>query len=94
MPALCAMLHHAWDNADLGRFASVRDLLRPLYAALFTESNPVPVKTALSSLGLCTSEMRLSLTNATPATQERLLRVMSRVMLTEQHADGRSALAS
>lgn len=94
-PALCALLQRAWDNADLARFASVRDLLRPLHAALFAESNPIPVKAALSSLGLCTSEVRLPLTNATPATQERLLRVTSRVMVAEQHAmDGRSALAS
>jgi 4-hydroxy-tetrahydrodipicolinate synthase len=94
-PVLCALLHRAWDTADLGRFASVRDLLRPLHAALFVESNPIPVKAALSNLGLCRSEVRLPLTHATPATQERLLRVMSRIMLAEQHAmDSRSALAS
>ena len=77
-PALCALMHRAWDNGELGRFAALRDLLDPLHAALFAESNPIPVKAALASLGLCTDEMRLPLTRATPATQERLLTVMAR----------------
>ena len=83
-PALCAMLHRAWDNGDLGKFAALRDLLDPLHAVLFRESNPIPVKAALASLGLCTDEVRLPLTRATLATQERLLAVMPPVMLAEE----------
>jgi 4-hydroxy-tetrahydrodipicolinate synthase len=85
-PALCALLHRAWDNGDLGRFAALRDLLDPLHAVLFNESNPIPVKAALASLGLCLDEVRLPLTRATQATQERLLAVMPQVMLAEEHA--------
>ena len=85
-PALCALLHRAWDNGDLGRFAVLRDLLDPLHAVLFKESNPIPVKAALASLGLCSDEVRLPLTRATLATQERLLAVMPQVMLAEEHA--------
>jgi 4-hydroxy-tetrahydrodipicolinate synthase len=85
-PALCALLHGAWDNGDLGRFAAVRDLVDALHAVLFKESNPIPVKAALASLGLCTDEVRLPLTRATLATQERLLAVMPAVMLAEEHA--------
>ena len=55
-------------------------------AALFAESNPIPVKAALASLGLCTGEIRLLLTHATPATQERLLREMAWAMRAEEHA--------
>lgn len=84
-PALCAVLHRAWDEGDLGRFAAARDLLDPLHAALFAESNPVPVKAALASLGLCTCDVRLPLTRATPATQERLIRVMAPAMQAEEH---------
>ena len=85
-PTLCALLHRAWDNGELERFAVLRDLLDPLHAALFKESNPIPVKAALASLGLCTDEMRLPLTRAALATQERLLAVMPEVMLAEEHA--------
>ena len=92
-PALCALLHRAWDNGDLGRFAALRDLLDPLHAVLFNESNPIPLKAALASIGLCTNEVRLPLTRATQATQERLLAVMPSVMLAEQHAARQSAFA-
>jgi 4-hydroxy-tetrahydrodipicolinate synthase len=85
-PALCALLHRAWDNGDWGKFAALRDLLDPLHAVLFKESNPIPVKAALASLGLCTEEVRLPLTRAALATQERLLAVMPPVMLAEEHA--------
>jgi 4-hydroxy-tetrahydrodipicolinate synthase len=92
-PALCALMHRAWDNNDLGRFAALRDLLDPLHAALFQESNPIPVKAALASLGLCADEVRLPLTLATPSTQERLLAVMPPIMLAEEHAAQRAAFA-
>jgi 4-hydroxy-tetrahydrodipicolinate synthase len=85
-PALCALMHSAWDNGTLGRFAAVRDLLDPLHAVLFKESNPIPVKAALASLGLCSDEVRLPLTRAALATQEKLLTVMPSVMLAEEHA--------
>ena len=85
-PALCSLLHRAWDNGDFGKFAALRDLLDPLHAALFNESNPIPVKAALASLGLCSNEVRLPLTRATLTTQERLLAVMPSVMLGEEHA--------
>jgi 4-hydroxy-tetrahydrodipicolinate synthase len=92
-PALCALLHRAWDRGDLDQFAAVRDLLDPLHAVLFRESNPIPVKAALASLGLCSDEVRLPLTRATLATQERLLAVMPSVMLAEEHAAQQPVLA-
>jgi 4-hydroxy-tetrahydrodipicolinate synthase len=92
-PALCALLHRAWDNAELGRFAALRDLLDPLHKVLFMESNPIPLKAALDGLGLCTNEVRLPLTRATLATRERLIAIMPQVMLAEEHAAQRPALA-
>jgi 4-hydroxy-tetrahydrodipicolinate synthase len=85
-PALCALLHRSWDSGDLVRFAALRDLLDPLNAVLFNESNPIPVKAALASLGLCTDEVRLPLLRASLATQEKLLAAMPPVMLAEEHA--------
>ncbi len=60
-PKLSAELHQAWMDADLARFAILRDRLMPLHSALFVESNPVPTKYALSLLGRCTPEVRLPL---------------------------------
>jgi 4-hydroxy-tetrahydrodipicolinate synthase len=91
--ALCALMHRAWDNGDLGRFATLRDLLDPLHGVLFKESNPIPVKAALASLGLCSDEMRLPLTRASLATQERLLAVMQPIVLAEENAARQQAFA-
>jgi 4-hydroxy-tetrahydrodipicolinate synthase len=85
-PALCALLHRSWDKGDRPRFGALRDLLDPLHAVLFRESNPIPVKAALASLGLCSDQVRLPLTRASLATQEALLPVMQTVMLAEEHA--------
>lgn len=95
-PALCAQLHRAWDNGERRGFAAVRDRLHPLHAAMFLESNPIPVKAALSQLGLCGTDVRLPLTRATAATQEHLLHLLPGLMTAEAHAAGRSdyALAS
>jgi len=92
-PALCALLHRAWDNGESTRFTALRDLLDPLHAALFVESNPIPLKAALANLGLCSSEVRLPLTRAALPTQEKLLAVMASVMQAEEHAARRPALA-
>jgi 4-hydroxy-tetrahydrodipicolinate synthase len=83
-PALCAKLHLAWDEGDLAMFARVRDLLDPLHAALFAESNPIPLKAALAELGLCSHTVRLPLTQAEPATVARLRDVMAVVVEVKQ----------
>jgi len=91
-PTLCALLHAAWDSGELERFSELRDLLDPLHAALFLESNPIPVKAALASLKLCANELRLPLTRATLATEEKLFSVMKPVMRAEELAARRPVL--
>jgi len=92
-PKLCALLHQAWDSGERCRFAALRDLLHPLHAALFLESSPIPLKAALAHLGLCGNEMRLPLTRASQAAQEKLLAVMAPVMQAEERAARRPVLA-
>lgn len=83
VPTLCAQLHAAWDRGDLAAFARLRDLLAPLHAALFLESNPIPLKAALCMLRLCAGEMRLPLTRATEGTRSRLAQVLTAVTQAE-----------
>jgi 4-hydroxy-tetrahydrodipicolinate synthase len=61
-PALCAAMHHAWAAHDRHRFGQVNGLLEDLNAALFIETNPIPVKWALARLGLMGGDLRLPLT--------------------------------
>ena len=53
--------------------------LLPLIDALFLETNPVPLKYALSLAGLCSAEVRLPLSLPAETTQERLKRVMAQI---------------
>ena len=50
--------------------------LLPLFEALFCETNPIPVKTALVILGRIRDEIRLPLTPLTPPNRERLQGVL------------------
>ena len=50
--------------------------LLKLANTLFCEVNPVPVKTAMGLLGLCSDEMRLPLCEMDDANREKLISVM------------------
>jgi 4-hydroxy-tetrahydrodipicolinate synthase len=95
-PSLCAVLHRSWDDGDLGSFGSIRDLLAPLHDALFMETNPVPLKAALSIAGLAEAEVRLPLLRATETTRERLVALLGPIMSREDWmaSHPRYALAS
>lgn len=76
-PKEMAEVVKAVRQSDLRKAIALNNRLMPLYHACFVESNPIPVKAALSLLGLCTSEMRLPLTKATDGTVELLREVLS-----------------
>jgi Dihydrodipicolinate synthase/N-acetylneuraminate lyase len=56
----------AAERMDEARELNLR--LVPLFKSCFIESNPIPVKAALSLMGFCMAEMRMPLTPATPST--------------------------
>ncbi|MEI8295607.1 MAG: 4-hydroxy-tetrahydrodipicolinate synthase [Alphaproteobacteria bacterium] len=59
-----------WFVRDIDRFMQLRDQLDPLYRALTAETNPVPIKFAMSHLGACHNELRLPLLPASAQTQD------------------------
>ena len=65
-----------WDLWKVGHVDSAAALdrrLAPLYSALFVETNPVPCKVVAEHLGICTSRVRLPLSQATDATRKLVL---------------------
>jgi 4-hydroxy-tetrahydrodipicolinate synthase len=84
VPALCALLHAAWEAADLRLFAETRDRLASLSDALFLESNPIPLKAALALRDLAGGETRLPLTAATADTRRCLATALAIVMPFEE----------
>jgi len=70
--------------ARLGRTqeaALLQELLRPLTEALQFETNPIPIKALLKSLGVCGNQVRLPLLPASPGTRTVLSVAVRRTMV-------------
>lgn len=77
IPAAVRMLTRLSLTGENKKAAELQLFYLPLIRALFSEVNPIPVKTALSVLGLCREEFRLPLCPISDAGRARLLREMS-----------------
>src|SRR5208337_496104 len=67
MPARVKALGRAFlDEKDPEKARSLHLELMPLFHAMFIETNPVPVKEALFSVGMMEKEVRLPLCNLAP----------------------------
>ncbi|MBW2187078.1 MAG: dihydrodipicolinate synthase family protein, partial [Deltaproteobacteria bacterium] len=60
-----------WDDAR-----AMHLKMLDIHNAMFIESNPVPVKTALSLMGRCSETIRQPLVDLQPASLEKLKSVM------------------
>ena len=60
-PKLCSEFQTACLAGDYRKALALHDGLMPLHEALFVETNPGPVKYAMSQLGFCKSDTRLPL---------------------------------
>jgi len=58
-PRLCSEFQTAWQKGDVATALKIHDKLMPLHTNLFIESNPAPVKYALSLLGKLEEKLRL-----------------------------------
>ena len=75
-PADVVELVRAFRAGDLARARDVHYRLLPLLDALFCETNPIPVKSALAMRGLIREELRLPLVRMSDANRARLQIVM------------------
>lgn len=73
------MMHELCMAAMAGNVKEAMALqmkLMPLHKHLFIESNPIPVKWAVSRMGLCGPALRLPLTPLTPSSQQVVERTL------------------
>ncbi len=75
-PAVVSDMVNALLIGDFERGRELHYDLLPLCRALFVETNPIPVKTAASILGLCSDEMRLPMIPLAGENLDHLRRVM------------------
>lgn len=80
-PKMVADMCAFWEQ---GRYDEARALhfrLEPLNAAMFIETNPIPVKTALALMGKIEEEFRMPLCEMAPANRDRLKKVLKDLKL-------------
>lgn len=75
-PRSMAAMYNAFASGDLAGAARIHHGLFPLHEALFFESNPIPVKTALGLMGRMRDEMRLPLCPMSEEPKKRLTDVL------------------
>jgi 4-hydroxy-tetrahydrodipicolinate synthase len=75
-PRLCAEFHDACLKGDFGTALTLHDKLMPLHTALFVETNPAPVKYALSVLGKCADTVRLPMVRVADKTKTAVREAM------------------
>ena len=77
-PAAVSRLCALCLAGDYPAAAALNEQYMDLFAALFWEVNPIPVKTAMALAGLCSDDMRLPLVPMGQAHREALARVLEK----------------
>ena len=75
-PAKTVAMVRAARDGDYTRARKLHYELLPLIQALFTETNPIPIKAAMAMLGKCAPELRMPLTPITEPNRKRLEAVL------------------
>jgi 4-hydroxy-tetrahydrodipicolinate synthase len=78
VPGDMAGMCNAFFGGDLAKARALHYKMWPLTEAMFFETNPVPVKTAMKLMGKITGEVRQPLCLMSPANEDRLRQVMQK----------------
>lgn len=78
VPQNMVALVKAFQSGNMAQALAIHDELLPLSNAMFIETNPIPVKTAMNHIGLSAGPMRLPLCAMSSANIQALLAVMAK----------------
>ncbi len=76
VPKDVAEMWNSWDKGNIDKARELHYKLEPLNAAMFIETNPIPVKTALAMMGTMDENFRLPLCSMSAAAKEKLRAVL------------------
>ena len=76
-PEMMSELVNAMLAGDLPKARALHHRLFPLFKNLFIESNPIPAKAAMASMGLLRNELRLPLVPASEKTEEIIRKTLA-----------------
>lgn len=75
-PKDVAELFNSWERGDISRAREIHYKLEPINKAMFIETNPIPVKTALAMMGKINEEFRLPLCEMSETNKQKLAEVL------------------
>jgi 4-hydroxy-tetrahydrodipicolinate synthase len=81
MPKAVSEMCALWEQGDLAGARELHYKLEPLNSAMFIETNPIPVKTALAMMGKIREEFRLPLCEMADANKDKLKKVLAGMKL-------------
>ena len=81
MPNKMSSLCNAWKEGDIETARRLHFELQPLNRAMFMESNPIPVKTALALLGKMDTDFRLPMVPLADENLDKLKAIMAQAGL-------------
>src|SRR5262245_37307964 len=81
VPAECAQIVELCERGDFAGARKLYNWLLPLIQVNFVESNPIPCKSGMASMGLLEESYRLPLVPPSAATKERIARVLQQLKL-------------
>jgi 4-hydroxy-tetrahydrodipicolinate synthase len=67
---------NVFNKGDKAKAQAINAKLLPLVEALFIETNPIPVKTAASLMGMCSAAMRLPMCEMEDANLAKLKKAL------------------
>jgi 4-hydroxy-tetrahydrodipicolinate synthase len=76
IPADVAAMIAAFEKGDRDKARELHFKMFELMKAMFIETNPIPVKTAMEIMGLCSAEMRLPLSPMAESNIQKLKKAM------------------
>jgi len=76
VPKDVADLVSAFEKGDITEARELHYKLLPLIKAVFLETNPIPVKTAMGLLGMCEPDLRLPMCSMSEANLEKLKKAL------------------
>ncbi|MCL1803630.1 MAG: 4-hydroxy-tetrahydrodipicolinate synthase [Eubacteriaceae bacterium] len=78
VPEMMVKITDAWFSGDTEAAKQAQFECHEIFKAIFIEVNPIPLKTAMGLMGLCSGEMRLPLVPLTGAKLEKLEAVLAK----------------
>jgi len=76
VPKDVADLVSAFEKGDLKKARELHYKLLPLIKAVFLETNPIPIKTAMGLLGMCAPDLRLPMCSMSEGNLEKLKKAL------------------